>query len=117
MHISQVIVDINRLTEAAVRDICNGRSGMDRGMALIQGIVAPLGELRDGAQASLDNLETLTAVAEAQAHESQAIAANVNLIVGMATANSNAAESVATITDELVAMATGLQQSVDTFQL
>lgn len=115
--IDRVIATINAQTKVATRDIQAGRIGMERGMELIKSIVAPLGELRDGAQSSLESLENLTGVAEKQARESQAIAANVSDIVGMAATNSHAAEAVAAITGELVEMANELQQSVDTFRL
>ena len=117
VQIDRVIASINAQTEVATRDIQAGRTGMERGMELIKSIVAPLGELRDGAQSSLESLETLTAVAEEQARESLAIAANVSEIVAMATANSHAAEAVAAITGELVELANGLQKTVDTFRL
>jgi len=86
-------------------------------VVLIQGIVGPLGELREGAQSSLDNLESLTGVAEGQARESDAIANNVHRIVDMAAENRAAAESVARITDELGQLAGQLQRSVDAFRL
>jgi methyl-accepting chemotaxis protein len=116
-QIDQLIVTVNALTETAVRDIHAGRTGMDRGVELIRSIVAPLSDLRDGAQSSLESLEKLTTEAEEQSHDSRAIAANVTEIVAMATANNATAEAVATITDELLEMSNGLQRSVDAFRL
>ena len=117
VHIDQVIATINAQTLAAVDSIHAGRTGMDRGVVLIRGIVGPLGELHEGAQSSLDNLESLTGVAEGQARESGAIANNVHRIVDMAAENRAAAESVARITDELGQLAGQLQHSVDAFRL
>ena len=117
VHIDEVISTINAQTLAAVASIRAGRSGMDHGVLLIQGIVGPLGELREGAQSSLDNLESLTRVAEGQARESGAIADNVHRIVDMAAENRAAAESMAQITDELGQLAGQLQRSVDAFRL
>jgi methyl-accepting chemotaxis protein len=116
-EIDQVIAAIAAQTTKAASDIDAGRIGMDRGNALIRSIVAPLGELRDDAQASLNGLEQLDRVAQQQASESQAIAGNAAQIVSMASKNATAAEQVATITVELGSMAERLLTSVDTFRL
>lgn len=115
-EIDQVISAIATQTATAVADIDAGRTGMDRGNELIRSIVAPLGELRDGAQASLDSLEQLAAVAHVQAGQSQAIASNASEIVLMASGNTGAAEQVAAITADMQDMALRLQASVDSFR-
>lgn len=114
-EIDQVISAIATQTATAVADIDAGRTGMDRGNELIRSIVSPLGELRDGAQASLDSLEQLAAVAHVQAGQSQAIASSAGEIVTMASGNTGAAEHVAAITTGLQDMAQRLQTSVDRF--
>ncbi len=116
-EITKVIAAINNQTAIATRDIHAGRTGMEHGMETIRAIVAPLGELRDGAQASLESLEGLSHVAQAQARESEAIAGNIGKIVAMAATNSSAAESVAVITSDLVAMSASLKTSVNAFRL
>jgi methyl-accepting chemotaxis protein len=79
-------------------------------------MVAPLGELRTGAQASLDNLEVLTKIVSDQARESAAIAENVHRIIGMAEDNYDSAKSVAAITSEMGALSEELQATVKTFR-
>lgn len=116
-NISGVIASINAQTHLAVERIHAGRAEMDRGVILIEGIIQPLESLRQGAQASLENLETLTGVVAEQARESAAIADNVHRIVDMAGNNRHSAESVAAITGELVLLAEQLQRSVDAFRL
>ena len=117
VEITKVIAAINSQTAIASHDIHAGRTGMDHGMEIIRAIVAPLGELRDGAQASLESLEGLTRVAQAQAAESAAIAENVGQIVAIATANNAAAESVVAITDDLGKLSDTLQTSIAAFRL
>ncbi len=117
LEINQVIATIASQTAKAASDIDAGRTGMDRGNELIRSIVAPLGELRDDAQASLNSLELLDSLAQQQASASQAIAGNATQILSMATGNATAADQVATITAELGGMAEGLQTSVDKFRL
>ncbi len=115
LQIDKEILAIDQQTQLAVNNINDGHTGMDRGMILIENMVSPLGELRDGAQASLDNLETLTLIVADQARESTAIADNVHLIIGMSESNYSSAESVAKITSELGKLSDDLQSSVKTF--
>ncbi len=117
VQISAVINTINAQTLLAVDNIHAGRTGMDRGVTLIEGIIQPLDALHAGAQASLDNLDKLSDVVADQARESSAIADNVHRIVAMAGDNHQAAAAVSTITGELVDLAEQLQRSVDSFRL
>ncbi|MCS7704476.1 methyl-accepting chemotaxis protein [Pseudomonas aeruginosa] len=116
-EIDQVIAAIAEQTARAVSDIDAGRAGMDHGNQLIRSIVAPLGELRDGAQASLDGLETIGAVARQQAIESRLIADSAANIVAMASLNAESAQQVDRITSDLGGMAKRLTASIDTFRL
>lgn len=116
-NISGVITSINAQTHLAVERIHAGRAEMDRGVTLIESIIQPLESLRQGAQASLENLENLSSIVAEQARESTAIANNVHRIVDMAGNNRHSAESVAAITGELVQLAEQLQRSVDAFRL
>jgi methyl-accepting chemotaxis protein len=116
LQIDKEIIAIDQQTQLAVNNINAGHTGMDRGMVLIENMVAPLGELRTGAQASLDNLEVLTKIVSDQARESAAIAENVHRIIGMAEDNYDSAKSVAAITSEMGALSEELQATVKTFR-
>lgn len=116
LQINKEIVAIDQQTQVAVDDITSGRAGMDRGMALIEDMIAPLQDLRKGAQASLDNLEALTEIVSDQARESAAIAANVHSIIDMAENNHHAAEFVATVSGRMVVLAEELQATVELFR-
>lgn len=116
LQIDKEIIAIDQQTKLAVNNINAGRSEMDRGLVLIENMVAPLGELRDGAQASLDNLEALTKIVAGQASESAAIADNVHHIIGMAESNHSSAQSVAAITGEMGTLSVELQTAVKTFR-
>jgi methyl-accepting chemotaxis protein len=116
LQIDKEILAIDQQTQLAVININNGSAEMDRGMGLIENMVAPLDELRVGAQASLDNLEVLTKIIADQARESSAIADNVYRIIGMAENNNESAKSVAAITGEMGALSDELQATVKTFR-
>ena len=115
-QINSEILAIDRQTELAVENINSGRTGMDRGMVLIEDMISPLQGLREGAQVSLDNLEVLTKIVADQAHESAVIAANVRSIIGMAESNLQAAEFVAEVTGKMVNLSGVLQDSVEIFR-
>lgn len=116
LQINKEILDIDQQTQLAVDNINAGRAGMDRGMALIEGMISPLRNLREGAQASLDNLETLTKIVTDQARESATIADNVRSIIDMAEDNHNAAEFVAAVTGKMVVLSEELQTTVEIFR-
>jgi len=116
LQINREILDIDQQTQLAVDDIYSGRAEMDRGMALIEAMISPLNELREGAQASLDNLEALTKIVSDQAHEVAAIADNVRSIIKMAENNHHAAEFVATVTGNMVVLSEELQTKVEIFR-
>jgi methyl-accepting chemotaxis protein len=90
---------------------------MDHGNELIRSIVAPLGELRDGAQASLEGLDVLDGIAQQQANEGSVIASSAATIVNMASDNAMAAQQVDCITSDLGQMAVQLQASVNIFRI
>ena len=116
MQIDREILAIDKQTQLAVSNINDGRNGMDRGVTLIENMITPLGELYTGAQASLDNLNTLMEIVASQAKESAAIADNVGRIIGMAEGNQHSAQAVAVITDEMAALSKDLLETVKTFR-
>jgi methyl-accepting chemotaxis protein len=116
LQINKEILDIDQQTQLAVKDINAGRAGMEHGMTLIKDMISPLQNLREGAQASLDNLEVLTRIVTDQARESAAIAANVRSIIDMAENNHHAAEFVASVTDKMVVLSEELQTTVEIFR-
>ncbi|KAF0205180.1 MAG: methyl-accepting chemotaxis [Gallionellaceae bacterium] len=116
LQIDKEIIAIDQQTRLAVNNINAGRTGMDRGMLLIENMVSPLGELKEGAQASLDNLEVLTKIVADQARESAAISKNVQRIIGMAENNYDSAQSVAAITAEMGTLSIELQATVKNFR-
>ena len=116
LQINREILAIDQQTQLAVDNINSVRAGMDRGMALIEDMISPLQDLRVGAQASLDNLETLTKIVTTQARESAAIADHVHNIIDMAENNHHAAEFVATVTGKMVVLSEELQATVELFR-
>ncbi|MDF2415731.1 methyl-accepting chemotaxis protein [Aeromonas sp. 1HA1] len=83
-QIDNVIAAINQQT---THEIKNGQQGMARGTTLIRGLIAPLEALQEGAQHSLDSLDSLSAVVSNQVRESQSIATHIDAIVQKAQAN------------------------------
>ncbi len=88
---------------------------MARGTTLIRGLIAPLEALQEGAQHSLDSLDSLSAVVSEQVRESQSIATHVDAIVQKANANQIAAADVAEITQVLGETSNNLLDSVSSF--
>lgn len=114
-QIDNVIATINQQTQQATHEIKNGQQGMARGTTLIRGLIAPLEALQEGAQHSLDSLDSLSAVVSEQVRESQSIATHVDAIVQKANANQIAAADVAEITQVLGETSNNLLDSVSSF--
>lgn len=116
-RIDTIISTINSQTEESAARITEGRTGMEQGAELIQKLIAPLDTLQTDAQRSLDSLENLATLAQAQAEESQAISERVTQIAGMASTSRDSAEQLARLTDQLLQTARGTETVVGSFKL
>lgn len=117
IEINTVIDDIDRETGIAVERIGQGRSEMERGVALIEEIVPPLDQLRDGAQHSLERLDDLSHTLAHQAQESRSIADSVVRIGAMASENLDASSHVSETSDKLKGLAGQLSLEVARFKI
>ncbi|MCX7176173.1 MAG: methyl-accepting chemotaxis protein [Proteobacteria bacterium] len=117
IEINTVIDAIDRETGIAVERIGQGRSEMQRGVTLIQGIVPPLDRLSTGAQQSLEQLDTLSTTLARQVQESNAIADSVARIGDMASENLDATHQVARTTESLKSLSVELTDQVGRFRL
>ncbi|EJK2107541.1 methyl-accepting chemotaxis protein [Vibrio cholerae] len=114
--IDLVIAQINQQAKESILEIEHGKSGMEKGTTLIRGIIAPLDELRAGAQHSLDSLDKLSLVMSEQVRESHSIATHIQEIVEQTRANQDAADEVAKITQVLSDTSQQLQNTVTSFR-
>jgi len=114
--IDQVITQINQQAKESILEIERGKKGMEKGTALIRGIIAPLDELRVGAQHSLESIDKLNLIVRDQVAESDAIAAHIQEIVEKTQVNQHAADEVANITDVLSDTSQQLQDAVASFR-
>ena len=116
-EINTVIDAIDRETGIAVERIGHGRSEMQRGVTLIEGIVLPLTELSEGAQRSLEQLDELSDTLARQVRESDAIANSITRIGTMATESLVSAGQVGQTTISLKSLSVDLTEQVGRFRL
>ncbi len=116
-EINVVIDAIDRETDVAVERIGQGRDEMQRGVALIEDMVAPLNELRVGASESLRQLDDLAATLERQVSDSDAITGRIKEVGTMATENLSATSVVADTRDRLAVLSDDLGRQVSRFRL
>jgi methyl-accepting chemotaxis protein len=116
-EINTVIDAIDQQTGIAVERIARGRSEMQRGVLLIEGMVPPLNQLSDGARQSLAQLDALAATLERQVAESAAIADSIAAVGVMASDNLTASRQVAGTSATLKGLALGLREQVGRFVL
>lgn len=117
VEINTVIDAIDTETGIAVERIGQGRSEMQRGVDMIEGIVPPLNQLNAGAQESLTQLAALSTTLAQQVQESSLIADRVERIGAMATDNLAASAQVANTTDKLKSLSGNLSEQVGRFRL
>ena len=116
-QIDRIITSIDEQTTQTAQRIDAGKAGMDRGVVLIRDLVLPLRSLDDGARQSLESLERLTSLAQAQADGSGGISQQMGQIVERASASQEATRQLSGLTDELLAIARRTESSVGVFQL
>ncbi len=117
IEINTVIDDIDRETGIAVERIGQGRNEMERGVTLIEEIVSPLDQLRNGAQHSLERLDELSLTLAQQARESRTIADRISHIGTMASENLEATGRVGATSENLKALSSQLTEQVDRFKV
>jgi methyl-accepting chemotaxis protein len=116
-EIGRVMTAIDAETGTAVARIGQGREEMQRGVALIEGIVPSLSQLSHDAQTSLDQLDGLRETLARQVEESKQIAASIERIGAMATENLGATGSVASTSESLNTLSQGLSEQISRFSL
>lgn len=116
-EINEVIDAIDLQTNVAVANISQGRVEMQRGVELISGMVPALGQLSEGAEASLARLDSLAETLSHQAEQSSAIAVSVSAMGEMASGNTQAVERVSTTSSKLKSLSSELRDQVGRFVL
>ena len=116
-EINEVIDAIDLETQNAVGTIGNGRQEMEQGVALIENMVAPLNQLNEDAQLSLDQLKELEQAVLKQAGESESIGHDIKAIGALAQNNDAAVKLVSTKTSELKQISQDLGEKVRRFTL
>lgn len=116
-EINQVIDAIDSQTDVAVAHISQGQLEMQRGVELISSMVPSLGQLSDGAEASLERLDSLADTLSHQAEQSSAIAVSVSAMGEMASGNTQAVERVSSTSTQLKSLSGDLRDQVGRFVL
>lgn len=116
-EIKSMIDSIQGHTDNAVSTISSGTAMVDSGVQLINGIVAPLEELKQGASVSLDKLRELTVSAREQTSSATLIAQNVEILASMSEKNAVLMSGAADSAARLEQLATSLKQAVARFQV
>jgi len=116
-EINAVMDAIDRETGIAVARIGQGKQEMQRGVALIESIVPPLDQLAQGAQQSLETMDTLSENLSQQVRQSDAVAKNLSDIGTMASDNLLATQPVVATTEKLKQLSAGLSSELGRFRL
>ena len=116
-EINGVIDAIDRETQTAVERIGDGRTELEAGVALIQQMVKPLGDLNLGAQVAVEQLNALETAVASQAEESAAIEQDIREIKAITTENQASVKHVANTTERLSELSLSLGHSVKKFTL
>jgi len=116
-EINGVIDAIDRETQTAVERIGDGRTELEAGVALIQKMVQPLGDLNSGATVAVEQLNALETAVASQAEESAAIERNIRDIEAITTENQASVKHVANTTERLSELSLSLGHSVKKFTL
>lgn len=116
-EINEVIDAIDSQTNVAVAHISQGQLEMQRGVELISSMVPSLGQLSEGAEASLERLDSLADTLSHQAEQSSAIAVSVSAMGEMANGNAQAVERVSSTSTRLKSLSGDLRSQVGRFVL
>jgi methyl-accepting chemotaxis protein len=116
-EINAVMDAIDRETGIAVARIGQGKQEMQRGVALIESIVPPLDQLAQGAQQSLETMDTLSENLSQQVRQSDAVAKTLSDIGTMASDNLLATQPVVATTEKLKQLSAGLSSELGRFRL
>ncbi|QEL54853.1 methyl-accepting chemotaxis protein [Chromobacterium paludis] len=114
-EVNQVISDMDAQTSDAMARIEQGQREMARGVALIGEIVAPLTELKQGATATVGELDRLATDIAEQVRESQAIAGSVSEIARSADESLKASQDARHGSGRLQEVSAALQAQMRRF--
>lgn len=116
-EIDDVIDAIDKQTSVAIQQIDLGQQEMRRGVELIEGMVQPLNQLREGAEQSLGRLDQLATTLSRQMQDSSTIAQSIAEVGNMASDNLQATAAVARTSQSLDNLSAELTRELQRFRL
>jgi methyl-accepting chemotaxis protein len=116
-EIDDVIGAIDQQTSVAIQQIDMGQQEMRRGVNLIEGMVQPLNQLREGAEQSLGRLDELAKTLSRQVEDSTTIAQSIAEVGQMASDNLQATATVARTSQSLDSLSAELTKELQRFRL
>ena len=117
LNIDAVISTMAQQTSQVESEISQSEESIERGVLLIEDIIAPLQSMHQEAQQSLQSLQSLAQLTVHQVQESDSVVANTAEIMGIAQTNQHATDSLAQKSDELLVLAQRVAEVLSTFQL
>jgi methyl-accepting chemotaxis protein len=116
VQINQNMAAIDAETSTAAERIEHGRTLMNDGVRLIGDIVAPLAELRGGAEASLGGLDALSSAARQQSERAADAVRQIGEIADMSARNQLSSATMLETTRALDGLADDLWRRVEVFR-
>jgi methyl-accepting chemotaxis protein len=117
LSIDDVIGTMKKQTDQVEGDISQSEENIERGVLLIEEIIAPLQQMQEEAAQSRQSLQSLAELTIQQADQSGNIARNSTEIMDIAQANQRASDGLAIKSDELLATAQRVDKALGIFQL
>ncbi|PKF60810.1 hypothetical protein CW745_13125 [Psychromonas sp. psych-6C06] len=117
MNIDEVIGTMKKQTNQVEVEISESEKSIERGVLLIEELIAPLQSMQQEAMESRQSLQSLATLTIQQAQESDMVANNATEIMGIAEVNQRASDSLKIKSDELLVTAQRVDDALAIFQL
>ncbi|WP_022942058.1 methyl-accepting chemotaxis protein [Psychromonas hadalis] len=117
LNIDEVIGNMKKQTNQVEAEISRSEQSIERGVLLIEEIIAPLQDMQQEAAQSRQSLQSLAELTIQQAQQSDLVASNATEIMEIAQTNQRASDSLTAKSDALLATAQRVDKALAIFQL
>jgi len=117
LKIDNVISTMKKQTDQVEAEITLSEQRIEKGVLLIENIIAPLQDMQQEAAQSRESLQLLAGLTVQQAQESDLVAGNATEIMNIAQTNQQASDSLSAKSDDLLKTAKHVDAALAIFQL